>query len=119
MLLACTLCSSILPKTGFSTNRNVRSSDLQLRLASHSSRGSYDSLSLMTSKPTCLSVTPAEMEPFCLVVVHEQGIAMIPEKEFESRVRITIKAWTAKNETLQIIRNPAAVEHVDFPVSYP
>jgi beta-lactamase regulating signal transducer with metallopeptidase domain len=62
---------------------------------------------------------PAEIEPFCLVVVHEQGIAMITEKEFESRVRITIKPWTDRNETLQIIRNPAPQVKVDFPTQYP
>jgi beta-lactamase regulating signal transducer with metallopeptidase domain len=59
---------------------------------------------------------PAEVEPFCLVVVHEQGVAMTTEKEFESGGHLAIKPWTAKNETLQIIRNPAPGELVEFPV---
>jgi beta-lactamase regulating signal transducer with metallopeptidase domain/uncharacterized GH25 family protein len=47
-----------------------------------------------------------EVEPFCLVVVHEQGVAMITEKVFKSSVPLSIQEWTNQNQTLQIIRRP-------------
>jgi hypothetical protein len=58
---------------------------------------------------------PAEVEPFCIVVVHPQGIAMLTEKEFEGTTQISIQPWTPENHTLQIIRRPAKGSHVDFP----
>ena len=58
---------------------------------------------------------PAEVELFCLVVVHPQGIAMLTEKEFEAANQISIQPWTLENHTLQIIRRPAEGSHVDFP----
>ncbi len=59
---------------------------------------------------------PTEIEPFCLVVVHEQGVAMITEKECANPVCMTLKPWTNGNETLQIIRNPSRGVHKDYPV---
>ena len=47
-----------------------------------------------------------EVEPFCLVVVHEQGVAMITEEGFKSSVPLSIQEWTNQNQTLQIIRRP-------------
>jgi beta-lactamase regulating signal transducer with metallopeptidase domain/uncharacterized GH25 family protein len=58
---------------------------------------------------------PPEVDPYCIVVVHEQGLAMTTEKDFEMPPRISIKPWTKQNETLQIIRKPAAGQWVDFP----
>lgn len=58
---------------------------------------------------------PPEIEPFCLVAVHEQGVGIINEKEFKSSPHISIGPWTAKNERLQIIRRPAPGQHSDFP----
>ena len=48
-----------------------------------------------------------EGEPFCLVVVHEHGVAMITEEKFKSSVPLSIQAWTNQNQTLQIVRRPA------------
>lgn len=62
---------------------------------------------------------PAEIEPYCLVVVHQQGIGMVTEKEFESSQRISIQPWTARNQTLQIIRRSAPGQSVDFPKKFP
>lgn len=57
---------------------------------------------------------PAEVEPFCIVVVHEQGIGMITEAECETPPSITIKPWESVKDQLQIIRKPAGM-HSDFP----
>ena len=57
---------------------------------------------------------PPEVEPFCIVVVHEQGIEMITEAECKTPPQITIEPWTAYKEQLQIIRKPAGM-HSDFP----
>ncbi len=62
---------------------------------------------------------PPEVEPFCLVVVHEQGIAMITEAECRQSPRIAIEPWTTKREQLQIIRKPATGQSSDFPVKWP
>jgi hypothetical protein len=62
---------------------------------------------------------PPEVEPYCLVAVHEQGIAMINDEEFKSSVPLSIEPWTNKNQMLQIIRRPAPGQNVDFPVKYP
>lgn len=60
---------------------------------------------------------PPEVEPFCLVVVHEDGVAMVTESEFEKEApQIQVRPWTKKNETQQIIRKPAPGQWVDFPV---
>jgi hypothetical protein len=58
---------------------------------------------------------PAEVEPFCIVAVHEQGIAMTTEKEFKSAEPLAIEEWTDANSTLQIIRRPAKGQLVNFP----
>lgn len=58
---------------------------------------------------------PAEVEPFCLVAIHEDGIAMTTEKEFAQSANLELKPWTADNEQLQIIRRPAPGQHVNFP----
>jgi hypothetical protein len=58
---------------------------------------------------------PADVEPFCLVAIHEDGIAMATEKEFAQSANLKLKPWTADNEQLQIIRRPAPGQHVDFP----
>lgn len=60
---------------------------------------------------------PPEVEPFCVVVVHEQGVAMTTEKDFKSPPRITVRPWTGRNATLLIIRKPAPGQSVDFPVN--
>jgi beta-lactamase regulating signal transducer with metallopeptidase domain/protocatechuate 3,4-dioxygenase beta subunit len=61
----------------------------------------------------------AEVEPFCLVAVHAQGIAMITEKEFRSSVPLSIQPWTEGNQILRIIRRPAAGQDADFPKKSP
>jgi beta-lactamase regulating signal transducer with metallopeptidase domain/uncharacterized GH25 family protein len=57
----------------------------------------------------------AEVEPYCLVVVHEQGIAMLTEKDFGSSQPISLEPWTNENQTLQIVRRPAPGQLVHFP----
>jgi protocatechuate 3,4-dioxygenase beta subunit len=58
---------------------------------------------------------PPEVEPFCLVVVHQDGIALLTEKEFAESADVQIQPWTADNQRLQIIRRPAPGQHVGFP----
>ena len=58
---------------------------------------------------------PAEVEPFCLVAVHEDGIAMVTEKGFAESTELRIRPWTADNKQLQIIRRPAPGQYVSFP----
>jgi uncharacterized GH25 family protein len=58
---------------------------------------------------------PPEVEPFCLVVVHQDGIALLTEKEFAQSTDVQIQPWDADNQQLQIIRRPAPGQHVDFP----
>ncbi len=48
-----------------------------------------------------------EPEPFCLVVVHERGVAMLTEEEFKSSEPISIEEWSNQNQTLRIVRKPA------------
>lgn len=57
---------------------------------------------------------PPEVEPFCIVVVHEHGIGMITEAECKTPPTITIKPWGSVKDQLQIIRKPAGM-HSDFP----
>lgn len=57
---------------------------------------------------------PPEVEPFYIVVVHEQGIGMITEADCETPPTITIKPWESVKDQLQIIRKPAGM-HSDFP----
>jgi hypothetical protein len=52
---------------------------------------------------------PAEVEPFCIVVVHEQGVGMITEAECKTPPTITIKPWESVKDWLQIIRKPAGM----------
>jgi uncharacterized GH25 family protein len=58
---------------------------------------------------------PPEVEPFCLVAVHEQGVAMITEKEFKPSEPLALEEWADANSTLQISRRPARGQHVNFP----
>jgi 5-hydroxyisourate hydrolase-like protein (transthyretin family) len=58
---------------------------------------------------------PAEVEPFCVVAVHPDGIAMATEKEFAQSPELQIDAWTDDNQRLQIIRRPAPGQLVNFP----
>ena len=56
-----------------------------------------------------------EVEPFCIVVIHEQGVGMIIESDLETSTEISIRSWNKKNQRMQIIRRPAEGELVDFP----
>jgi hypothetical protein len=58
---------------------------------------------------------PPEVEPFCLVVVYQDGIALLTEKELAQSADVQNEPWTADNQRLQIIRRPAPGQHVDFP----
>jgi beta-lactamase regulating signal transducer with metallopeptidase domain len=58
---------------------------------------------------------PAEVEPFCLVAVHQDGVAMVTEEEFAESTELRIQPWTADNQDQQIIRRPAPGQHVSFP----
>ncbi|BBO33145.1 carboxypeptidase regulatory-like domain-containing protein [Lacipirellula parvula] len=58
---------------------------------------------------------PPEVEPFCLVAIHPDGIAMVTEKEFAESTELRLEPWTADNEQLQIIRRPSPGQHVNFP----
>jgi hypothetical protein len=58
---------------------------------------------------------PPEVEPFCLVVVHDKGVAMITEKDFDSSEPLQIEDWTGANSTSQISRRPAKGQFVNFP----
>ncbi len=51
---------------------------------------------------------PPEVEPFYLVVVHQQGIAKISEEDFKPSQPIVIEPWTAENQNQQIVRRPVA-----------
>lgn len=62
---------------------------------------------------------PPEVEPFCVVVVHETGIGMITEAECRTPPKIKLEAWSAKNDRLQITRKPAKGQMSDFPVKWP
>ena len=56
-----------------------------------------------------------EVEPYCLVVVHEQGLGLVTESDMEKSTTIPIEAWNEQNKQMQIIRLPAKGQHVDFP----
>jgi hypothetical protein len=58
---------------------------------------------------------PAEVEPYCLVAIHQDGISLVTEKEFAQSADLWIQPWTADNQRLQIIRRPPPGVHVDFP----
>ena len=57
----------------------------------------------------------AEVEPFCLVAIHADGIAMVTEQEFAQSPTLEMKPWTADNEQQQIIRRPTKGQYVTFP----
>ena len=61
---------------------------------------------LRTDSAGRFEFTP-EVEPFYLVVVHDQGYAMITEKVFADSPAVTIQPWTAENRTFRIQRRPA------------
>lgn len=56
-----------------------------------------------------------EVEPFCLVVVHEQGVGMIIEKDLEDSTQIKLEPWNKENQRVQIVRRPTKDEGVQFP----
>ena len=58
---------------------------------------------------------PAEVQPFCLVAVHRDGIALATEKDFAQSPDLQIDAWSDDNRRLQIIRLPVPGQHVNFP----
>jgi beta-lactamase regulating signal transducer with metallopeptidase domain/uncharacterized GH25 family protein len=58
---------------------------------------------------------PPEVEPFCLVAVHNDGVAMVTEKAFAKLTVLRINPWTADNQQQQIIRRPAPGQYVSFP----
>lgn len=58
---------------------------------------------------------PPEVEPFCLVAVHDDGLAMVTEKDFAASTQLKIQPWTAANEQQQIIRRPSPGVYVSFP----
>ena len=60
-----------------------------------------------------------EVEPFCLVVVHEQGVAMITEKECATPPELKLEPWNGQNQQMQIIRRPTKNQSVDFPQREP
>lgn len=59
---------------------------------------------------------PPEVEAYCVIVVHEQGIAMITEKQFKASSKITIQPWDSQKADLQIVPRPAQGMLVDFPL---
>jgi hypothetical protein len=62
---------------------------------------------------------PPEVEPFCVVVIHEKGVGMITGKELDATNPISIEAWNDENKQMQIIRRPAEGQSVDFPTQFP
>lgn len=49
---------------------------------------------------------PPEVEPFCIVVLHDQGFANMTEQEFADSSTIRIQPWTAGKDTFQVQRRP-------------
>jgi hypothetical protein len=62
---------------------------------------------------------PPEVESFCLVAVHKDGIGMVTEKQFAASAKITIQPWEEQKERLQIIPRPAPGQLADFPSEVP
>lgn len=58
---------------------------------------------------------PPELEDYCVIVVHEQGLGMVTQKQFIANSKITIEPWDYYRSQLQIIPRPAQGESVDFP----
>ncbi len=58
---------------------------------------------------------PPEVQPFCLVALHESGIAMMTEQEFTSGQEIKLEPWSDKHKSHQIIRRPTDGQYVSFP----
>ena len=50
---------------------------------------------------------PPEVEPFYLVVLHDQGYAVISEAQFVGSADIRIKPWTAENRSFRAERRPS------------
>ena len=61
---------------------------------------------------------PPEIEAFCLVAVHEDGLGMVTEKQFAASRKITIQPWEKQKELLQIIPRPAPGQMADFSVRF-
>ena len=49
---------------------------------------------------------PPEVEPFYLVVLHDQGYAVINEKQFAAAPAIRLQPWTAENRSFRAERQP-------------
>jgi hypothetical protein len=58
---------------------------------------------------------PAEVESFCLVAIHEDGLGMVSDKQFAASPKITIQAWDKQKAQLEISPRPARGQSVDFP----
>jgi beta-lactamase regulating signal transducer with metallopeptidase domain len=56
-----------------------------------------------------------EVEPFCLVAVHKDGLGVVTEKQFAASLKITIQPWEKHKQFLRINRRPAPGVRVDFP----
>ena len=56
---------------------------------------------------------PPEVEPFYLVVLHDQGYAVINEKQFAAAPAIRLQPWTAENRSFRAERQP--VTHGELP----
>lgn len=56
-----------------------------------------------------------EVEQFCLVVIHADGVGMITEADLADSTEIAIEAWNEENQQMQIIRRPTKDQSVDFP----
>jgi WD40 repeat protein/beta-lactamase regulating signal transducer with metallopeptidase domain/uncharacterized GH25 family protein/glutathione peroxidase-family protein len=51
---------------------------------------------------------PPEIEPFYLVVLHDQGYAVTAEKQFAQTPTIRIEPWTAENQSFRAERSPSS-----------
>ena len=53
---------------------------------------------------------PPEVEPFYLVVLHDQGYAVIDEKQFTATPAVRIQPWTAENRNFRVERRPSTFQ---------
>ena len=58
---------------------------------------------------------PPEVEPFCFVAVHKEGLGVVTEQQFAVSPKITIQAWENQKPFLRINRRPSPGVRVDFP----
>ena len=79
-------------------------------------RGIYDGENpVTTSDDQGKFQFPPETQPYCMVVIHPEGVGMVTEKEVELDRPIQIKPWNEENRQMQIIRLPTDGQSVDFP----